>query len=206
MLAVCIARNTWHFGACLQSVCQFETPHFTLLSRGLVHIAHLTSPPTSLSWFSYLTLFTAHHMSCYSVLSTSTRVHSFLEPQNPYTPSETLMSYSRRPNAQILELNGQPLIPDHLRLLRRTASGHLFDPASPTMLQSKNQPVEAMILDLNGDPIRRGEPHPLLRRTASGYLFQPPPSSVPECELQAARSGTPIALILTLLARWYRDV
>jgi hypothetical protein len=103
------------------------------------------------------------------------------------------MSYSQRRYAHILELNGQPLNPHHPRLLRRTASGHLFDPATPTMLSQPQaqKPVEAMILDLNGNPIRCGDPHPLLRRTASGYLFQPKPSHVPECELEDARSVTP---------------
>jgi hypothetical protein len=102
------------------------------------------------------------------------------------------MSYSQRRYAHILELNGQPLNLHHPRLLRRTASGYLFDPASLTILSQPQtqKPVEAMILDLNGNLIRCGEPHPLLRRSASGYLFQPNPSHAPECELDA-RSVTP---------------
>jgi hypothetical protein len=103
------------------------------------------------------------------------------------------MSYSQRRYAHILELNGQPLNPHQPRLLRRTASGHLFDPANPTMLSQPQaqKPVEAMILDLSGNPIRCGESHPLLRRTVSGNLFQSNPSHVPQCELQEARSVTP---------------
>jgi hypothetical protein len=102
------------------------------------------------------------------------------------------MSYSQHRHAHILELNGQPLDP-YAPILRRTASEYLYDPTNPTTLsQPKVQKrFEVIILDLYGNPVRRGEPHPTLRRTASGNLFQPHPSSVHECELQDARSLTP---------------